>query len=60
MPPAVRVRRDELELEIAALRETKSQLNEEDYYNRLEVLLLEMAKLYERSSDVQKAAPPAQ
>jgi len=38
----------------------KSQLNEEDYYNRLEVLLLEMANLYERSNDVQKAAPPAQ
>jgi len=35
-------------------------LNEEDYYKRLEVLLLEMAKLYERSNDVQKAAPPAQ
>jgi hypothetical protein len=60
LPPTVRVRRDELELEIAGLREKKSESNEEDYYNRLEVLLLEMAKLYERSNDVQKAAPPAQ
>ena len=47
LPLAVRTKRDELELAIGKLRETKSQLPEDDYYGRLEKLLLEMARLYE-------------
>jgi hypothetical protein len=47
LPAAVRARRDELELAIARLRETKPNLAEEEYYRRLEALLIQMAHLYE-------------
>ena len=46
----VRARRDALELDIARLRETKRELAEDVYYQKLEVLLLEVAQLYERSA----------
>ena len=46
MPPALRARSDELELAIARLRESKTQLGEEEYYRRLENLMLELSKLY--------------
>lgn len=49
LSPAIRSRRDELELAIAKLRETKGQLTESDYYRRLEQLLIELARLYEKS-----------
>ncbi|HUL51415.1 MAG TPA: hypothetical protein VLU94_02400 [Candidatus Nitrosotalea sp.] len=47
MPAAVRARRDELELAIERLRESKSQMSEDAYYEQLEKLLIEMAKLYQ-------------
>jgi hypothetical protein len=47
LPTEVRARRDELELAIAKLRETKSRLAADEYYQKLEALLLEMARLYE-------------
>ena len=47
MPPALRARRDELELAILKLRENKNSLTEDNYYRQLEVLLLETARLYE-------------
>jgi len=47
LPAAIRARRDELELRIAQWRETKSTLPEEEYYQKLEPMLLEMAQLYE-------------
>jgi hypothetical protein len=50
MPSPLRARRDELELAIAKLREVKSNLDEEEYYRRLENLLLEMARLYEKGA----------
>ena len=48
MPSKVRVKRDELELAIAKLRESKSAMKEDDYYRDLEILLLDMARLYEQ------------
>jgi len=48
MPPQVRAKRDELELAIAKLRESKSAMKEDDYYQNLETLLLEMAHLYQK------------
>jgi hypothetical protein len=51
MPPELRARRDELELKVEALRARKSTLAEADYYAQLDVLLLELARLY--------APPPA-
>lgn len=47
LPPAARARRDELELAVGRLRESKAQLGEEEYYRRLEELLLELARLYD-------------
>jgi hypothetical protein len=46
---AARARRDELELAVARLRDMKSSLEATEYYRRLEVLLVEMAQLYERA-----------
>jgi hypothetical protein len=47
LSPALRARRDELETQLSALRDRKSQLKEDDYYNQLEKILVETAKLYE-------------
>ena len=47
LSPELRARRDQLELQIAALREKKEKLNEGKYFQDLEKLLLELAKLYE-------------
>lgn len=46
MPPELRTRRDELELAIARLRESKESLPPDEYYRRLEALMLELATLY--------------
>jgi hypothetical protein len=46
-PAEVRARRDELELRLMALREEKDRLPEEEYYRRLEAVLLEIARLFE-------------
>ena len=51
LPPELRKRRDALELAIAKLREEKAELNEDEYYNRLEKLMLELAQLYEQTSE---------
>jgi hypothetical protein len=50
LSPEVRVRRGELEVALSKLRESKKQRSEEDYYARLEALLLELARLYEPAS----------
>jgi hypothetical protein len=42
-----RQKRDELESQIAALRERKSDLDEDDYYRQLETILLQLARLYQ-------------
>jgi hypothetical protein len=45
IPPALRARRDELELQVAKLRDSKAKLKEDDYYGQLEPLMLELAKI---------------
>jgi len=47
LSPSLRARRDELEAQLSALRDRKSQLPEEDYYSQLEKILVETAKLYQ-------------
>lgn len=47
LSPAARARRDELEQELARLRERKTELAEDEYFKLLEPLLVEMARLYE-------------
>jgi len=49
LAPETRAQRDELELGIARLRDSKSQMTEEDYYQELEKLLIEVARLYDNS-----------
>jgi hypothetical protein len=46
LPAQVRERRDQLELSIAALRDQKAKLTEDEYYSRLEKLMAELARLY--------------
>lgn len=43
----LRAKRDQLELQLSALRERKAKLNEEKFYRELEALLLDLARLYE-------------
>ena len=47
LPPEVRARRDELESELAALRQRKSKLPEAEYLTLIEPILIELARLYE-------------
>jgi hypothetical protein len=47
LPPEVRMRRDELELKIATLREEKQKLGEAEYYEQLEKLMVELARVYD-------------
>lgn len=46
LSPEQRARRDDLELAIEDLRERKAKLGDEEYYRRLEILLLDLAKVY--------------
>lgn len=47
LSPEVRARRDKLELDIASLRDRKAKMNEDKYYQELEKLLLDLARLYD-------------
>ena len=48
MPVEVRQRRDELESSIADLRDQKEKLKDDEYYARLEKLMVELARLYRK------------
>ena len=56
MPADLRKRRDELELAIEAFRDKKAVLKEDEYYVKLETLLVELAELYEQAQH--KAGKP--
>ena len=47
LDPAIRARRDRLELQLAELRGRKAKLSEEKYFQELEKLLLELAAVYD-------------
>jgi len=49
MPPQLRARRDKLELEVMALRDSKDKFSEEEYFTRLEKMLIDIAQIYEQS-----------
>ena len=53
LSPETRARRDELELAVARLRESKATLDEDEYYRRLEKLLIPLAQLYAEESKPQ-------
>lgn len=46
LPASVRLRRDELELALAGLRDQKDRLGEDEYYAQVEKILVELAQLY--------------
>lgn len=54
LPAEIRKRRDELELALAGLRDQKDRLGEYEYYARVEKLMVELARLYSKSSVPQK------
>lgn len=56
MSPEARVTRDRLEADITRLRESKVHLPVDDYYARLEELLLALAQLYEEAEGAEEAA----
>ncbi len=47
LTPETRARRDQLEQQIAALREKKEKLNEDKYFLELEKLMLDLARIYD-------------
>ena len=49
IPPELLAERNRLELAVTQLREQKSQMSEHAYYEQLEQLLLELARLQERT-----------
>ena len=50
LSPELRARRDELEIAVAQLRDGRSPVPDDDYYRRLEVLLLELARMQTQPS----------
>ena len=56
MPLELRTRRDQIELEVVKLRETKKTLSEDEYYARLEPLLLKLARLYREAAAMAPAS----
>jgi hypothetical protein len=52
LPAETRQRRDQLEQDLADLRDRKSQLSEDEYFEILEPLLVELSRLYESSAPV--------
>ncbi len=46
MPPELRAKRDEIELQIIKLRDLKDQYQEDEYFAKLEKLSCEIAKIY--------------
>jgi hypothetical protein len=58
LSPEMLARRDALEVSIGRLRDAKKELDEETYYAKLEALLLDLARIYEKSS-TNSGTPPA-
>jgi hypothetical protein len=48
IPAELRAKRDNIEMEIINLRDSKEQYSEEEYFQKLEKLSFEMAKFYEK------------
>jgi len=57
MSPEARQRRDELEREVAALREKKGELPEDEYYAKLEALMVELARIHVLPVEPRSAEP---
>jgi hypothetical protein len=51
MSAELRARRDQLELQIMGLRDTRSRYSEAEYFSRLEPLVREIARIYEQAGN---------
>jgi hypothetical protein len=49
MPLELRAKRDRLELEVMALRDSRDNFSEEEYFSRLEKMLCDIALIYEQA-----------
>lgn len=57
LPTEIREKRDHLELSIFQWRERKGEMEESDYYAQLEMLFLELARLYEQVEPEKQTEP---
>jgi hypothetical protein len=55
MPLELRAKRDKLELEVMALRDSKDKYSEKEYFSRLEKILYEIAQIYEQSEQTENS-----
>jgi hypothetical protein len=46
LPPELRTKRDQLELQVMDLRDTRTKFSDDDYFSKLEPLLREIAQIY--------------
>jgi len=56
LSPEARAERDRLELALFELRDRKSQLPDEDYFAQLELLLVQIAEIYEQAGALESMA----
>ena len=54
IPPALRAERDRLELEVMELRDAKETFSEEEYFSKLQSLLIQIARIYEQADNTPK------
>jgi len=56
MPPELVARRNELELQVMELRDRKETMQQDQYFQELETLLVELAELYEQAAKSKSSA----
>jgi len=55
MTPSLRAERDRLELEVMKLRDRKEEFSEDEYFSKLETLLLDITKIYDQADKANDA-----
>jgi len=54
IPPALRAERDRLELEVMELRDARETFSEDEYFSKLESILIRIARIYEQADNTPK------
>ena len=57
MAPTLRTQRDNLELEVMKLRDSRETFSEDEYFSKLEALLSNIAQIYEQTEKVDDPSP---
>ena len=55
MTPSLRAERDRLELEVMKLRDRKEEFSEDEYFSKLETMLLDITKIYDQADKANDA-----